>query len=42
VLSIIPGVIVGGVLVYLVAWLVMPAPPEGSADSSVSDEFLGV
>ena len=42
VLSIIPGGIVGGVLVYLVAWLVMPAPPEGSADSSVSDEFLGV
>ena len=42
VLSIIPGVIVGGVLVYLVAWLVMPAPPEGNADSSVPDEFLGV
>ena len=42
VLSIVPGVIVGGVLVYLVAWLVMPSPPEGNSDSSVPDEFLGV
>ena len=42
VLAIVPPVFAVSVVLYLVAWLVMPAPPEGSADSSVSDEFLGV
>jgi phage shock protein PspC (stress-responsive transcriptional regulator) len=28
VLSIIPGFVLGGIAAYLVAWFVMPAPPE--------------
>ncbi len=42
VLSIVPGVIVGGIAAYLLAWLVMPASPEENTNASVSNEFLGV
>ncbi len=37
VLSIWPGFVVGGVIVYLVAWLVMPAPPRHVIDTSPSE-----
>ena len=35
VLTIIPGFIVGGVVAYVVAWFVMPAPPNAVAASPV-------
>ncbi len=31
VLSVFPGLIVGGVLVYVLVWLIMPAPPQVAA-----------
>ena len=33
VLSIVPGFVIGGVLAYLAAWLVMPEPTSGSASA---------
>lgn len=36
VLSIVPGIIVGGVAVYLVSWLVMPASPEHVTNTEAS------
>lgn len=41
-LSIVPGVIVGGILVYLLAWLIMPAAAHDSINVLVSDEFVGL
>ena len=37
VLSIWPGFVVGGVIVYLAAWLVMPAPPRHVIETSPSE-----
>jgi phage shock protein PspC (stress-responsive transcriptional regulator) len=35
VLSVVPGIIVGGVIAYLVAWLVMPEGPAAAPDVQV-------
>ena len=37
VLSIWPGFVVGGVIVYLAAWLLMPAPPRHVTETSPSE-----
>jgi len=42
VMSIVPGVIVGGIAAYLLAWLVMPVSPQENTNALVSDEVLGV
>ena len=41
-LSIIPGIIVGGMIVYLLAWLIMPAPAHDTINVLVSDQFVGL
>ena len=41
VLSIVPGAIIGGVLAYIAAWLVIPQRPPLPADTPVSTEIPG-
>ena len=36
ILSVVPGVIIGGMLAYLVAWFVMPRPPQPEPEPTVS------
>ena len=38
VLSVFPGLIVGGLLVYVLVWLIMPAPPEPVAQAQAQPQ----